>query len=221
MSHIHDPACPINLKSVDLNLLVAFDALIAERNVSRAADKLGMTQSALSHALRRLRIVFGDPLLNRSARGMEPTERALALHQPVRDALADIHSILSSKIAFDPATVTRTFRLSMSDAMSIEALPLIVRRLRKQAPNISLLVTTSGPREACARIENDQVEIAIGVFPQLSKGLLDRELYRDKLVCVADKSHPLLKRGRMDEQAYLTCPHVTVAPNSDFGRSAR
>jgi DNA-binding transcriptional LysR family regulator len=101
--------------------------------------------------------------------------------------------------------------------MSVEALPLIVRRLRKQAPNISLLVTTCGPREACARIENDQVEVAIGVFPQLSRGLLDRELYRDKLVCVADKRHPLLKRGRMTEQAYLACPHVTVAPNLDSG----
>lgn len=207
----------MNLKSIDLNLLVAFDALVSARNVSRAADQLGMTQSAASHALRRLRVVFGDPLLNRGPRGMEPTERALALHQPVRDALADIHSILSSNVAFDPATVTRTFRLSMSDAMSIEALPLIVRRLRRQAPNISLLVTTCGPREACARIENDQVEMAIGVFPQLPRGLLDRELYRDKLVCVADRNHPLLKRGRMDEQAYLSCPHVTVAPNLDSG----
>lgn len=207
----------MNLKTVDLNLLVAFDALVSERNVSRAAEKLGMTQSALSHALRRLRVVFGDPLLNRGPRGMEPTERALALRQPVNDALAGIHSILSSKIVFDPASEARTFRLSMSDAMSVEALPLIVRRLRKQAPNINLFVSTCGPRESCARIENDEVEMAIGVFPQLPKGLVDRELYRDKLVCVADKNHPSLKRGRMDEQAYLACPHVTVAPNLDSG----
>lgn len=207
----------MNLRTIDLNLLVAFDALLSERNVSRAADKLGMTQSALSHALRRLRVVFGDPLLKRGPRGMEPTDRALALRQPLKDALADIHSMLSSRIVFDPASTSRTFRLSMSDAMSVEALPLIMRRLRKQAPNIDLLVTTHSRREVYARIENDDVEMAIGVFPQLPEGLLNRELYRDELLCVADKNHPLLRRGRMDEQAYLACPHVTVAPNLDSG----
>lgn len=207
----------MNLRTIDLNLLVAFDALLSERNVSRAADKLGMTQSALSHALRRLRVVFGDPLLKRGPRGMEPTDRALALRQPLKDALADIHSMLSSRIVFDPASTSRTFRLSMSDAMSVEALPLIMRRLRKQAPNIDLLVTTHSRREVYARIENDDVEMAIGVFPQLPEGLLNRELYRDELLCVADKNHPLLRRGRMDEQAYLACPHVTVAPNLESG----
>jgi DNA-binding transcriptional LysR family regulator len=207
----------MNLKSVDLNLLVSFDALVSERNVSRAAEKLGMTQSALSHALKRLRVTFGDPLMRRGPRGMEPTERALSLRQPVKDVLADIHSIISTKIGFDPTTTRRTFKLSMSDAMSVEALPLIVRLLRKQAPNVDLLVTTSGPRDACARIDDDDVEMAIGVFPHLPAGLLDRELYRDNLVCVADKDHPLLKRGRMDEKSYLACPHVTVAPNLDSG----
>lgn len=207
----------MNLRTVDLNLLVALDALLSECNVSRAAEKLGMTQSALSHALRRLRVVFGDPLFRRGPRGMEPTDRALALRQPLEDALADIHSLLSSRIVFDPATTTRTFRLSMSDAMSVEALPLIVRRLRRQAPGIDLRVTTWSRREACARIENDQVDIAIGAFPQRPEGLLQRELYRDELVCVADKNHPLLKQGRMSEQAYLACPHVTVAPNLDSG----
>ena len=207
----------MNLKSVDLNLLVSFDALVSERNVSRAAEKLGMTQSALSHALKRLRATFGDPLMRRGPRGMEPTERALSLRQPVKTVLADIHSIISTKIVFDPTTTRRTFKLSMSDAMSVEALPLIVRCLRKQAPNVDLLVTTSGPRDACARIDDDDVEMAIGVFPHLPASLLDRELYRDNLVCVADKDHPLLKRGRMDEKSYLACPHVTVAPNLDSG----
>ena len=105
----------------------------------------------------------------------------------------------------------------MSDAMSVEALPLIVRKLRKTAPNIDLLVTSSGPRDACARIINDEVEIAIGVFPHVPPELLRRELYRDQLVCVADKNHPLLTHGRMDEKSYLSSPHVTVAPNLDSG----
>lgn len=216
MNYIHI-APAMNLKSVDLNLLVSFDALISERNVSRAAEKLGMTQSALSHALKRLRVVFGDPLLRRGPRGMEATERALSLREPVKAVLAEIHSIVSTKIVFDPATTRRTFKLSMSDAMNVEALPLIVRNLRKTAPNIDLLVTTSGPREACARILNDEVELAIGVFPHVPAEVMRRELYRDVLVCVADKNNPRLKRGRMDQESYLASPHVTVAPNLDSG----
>ena len=190
---------------------------MSERSVSRAAAKLGITQSALSHALKRLRIMFGDALMRRGPRGMEPTERALSLQQPTKGILANIHSIISTKLAFDPATTKRTFKLSMSDAMSVEALPLIVRKLRKYAPNIDLLVTSSGPKDACARIINDEVEIAIGVFPHVQPELLRRELYRDELICVADKNNPLLRRGRMDEKSYLASPHVTVAPNLDSG----
>lgn len=207
----------MNLKSVDLNLLVSFDALVSERNVSRAAEKIGVTQSALSHALKRLRAMFGDPLLRRGPRGMEPTERALSLREPVKAVLAEIQSIVSTRMIFDPATTQRTFKLSMSDAMNVEALPLIVRSLRKVAPNIDLLVTTSGPRDACARVLNDEVEIAIGVFPHVPAGLKRRELYRDELVCVADKNNPRLRRGRMAEAAYLASPQVTVAPNLDSG----
>ncbi len=207
----------MNLKSIDLNLLVRFDALLSERNVSLAATRLGMTQSAMSHALRRLRVLFGDPLLRRGPRGMEPTDRALLLQPGVRDALADIHSIINTKTVFDPATARRTFKLSMSDAMSVETLPLIVRRLREQAAHIDVVVTSCGPRDASERIINNDIEMAIGVFPQLPGELLHRELYRDNLVCVADKKHPLLKRGRMDEKSYFSCPHVTVAPNLDPG----
>jgi DNA-binding transcriptional LysR family regulator len=105
----------------------------------------------------------------------------------------------------------------MSDAMNVETLPLIVRDLRKAAPNIDLLVTTSGPREACVRLLNDEVELAIGVFPHVPAEILRRELYRDILVCVADKNNPRLKGGRMDEKSYLESPHVTVAPNLDSG----
>jgi DNA-binding transcriptional LysR family regulator len=207
----------MNLRSVDLNLLVALEALLSECNVSRAAGKLGVTQSTLSHALQRLRTVFDDPLLKRGSKGMEPTERALAVRQPLKLALADIQSMLNSNAAFQPATASRAFRLSMSDAMSVEALPSIVRLLRKLSPNISLLVTTNSRRETYARIENDEIDLAIGAFPQLPRGLISKELYKDEMVCVADKKHPLLKRGRMDLKAYLASPHVTVAPNRDSG----
>ena len=207
----------MNLRTIDLNLLLALDVLLTERNVSRAAARLGMTQSALSHALKRLRVAFDDPLLRRGSRGMEPTERALSLHEPVKAVLAEIHSLVSTRIVFNPAVTRRTFKLSMSDAMSVEALPQIVRELRRSAPNIDLRVTTSGPREACARILDDEVELAIGVFPHVPAGISRRELYRDVLVCVADKYNPRLRNGRMDERSYLASPHVTVAPNLNSG----
>ena len=118
---------------------------------------------------------------------MQPTGRALSLHPGVQSVLADIRSIVSTGNVFDPATTTRTFRLSMSDAMSVEALPFIVRRIRREAPNLDLVISTSGPQESCRRIADDEIDLAIGVFPHVPKELSSRELYRDTLICVADK----------------------------------
>ncbi|MFZ5693628.1 MAG: LysR family transcriptional regulator [Pseudomonadota bacterium] len=207
----------MNLRNIDLNLLVAFDALIAERSASRAADKLGVTQPAVSHALKRLRHLFKDDLLVRGAHGLQPTGRALSLHPQVQSVLADIRSIVSTGTEFDPATTQRTFRLSMSDAMSVEALPAIVRRIRRDAPNIDLVISTSGPQESCSRIADDAIDLAIGVFPHVPKELFSRELYRDTLICVADRKNRRLKNGRMTLEAYLESPHVTVARHRDTG----
>jgi len=207
----------MDLRKVDLNLLVAFDALMATSNVSAAARKLGVTQPALSHALKRLRVLFDDMLLIRGPRGMQPTLRALALHTPVKAALSDVQSILSSTTTFDPKTTRRTFRLSMSDAMSVEALPSIVRRIRRDAPHVDLLISTGGPKESCQRIIDDDLDLAIGVYPHVPDDVLSRELYRDTLICIADKHNTRLKNGRMVLKAYLESPHVTVAPNRDSG----
>jgi DNA-binding transcriptional LysR family regulator len=207
----------MNLNTIDLNLLVAFDALVSERSVSRAAERLGVTQPAVSHALKRLRHLFKDELFTRGPHGMQPTGRALSLHPSVQSVLADIRSIVSTGNHFDPATTSRTFRLSMSDAMSVEALPHIVRRIRSEAPNIDLVIGTSGPQESCRRIADDEIDLAIGVFPHVPKDFRSRELYRDTLVCVADRRNERLKDGRMDLQAYLDSPHATVARHRDNG----
>lgn len=207
----------MNLNTIDLNLLVAFDVLISECSVSRAAQKMSVTQPAASHALKRLRYMLKDELLFRGPRGMQPTPRALSLHPLVQSVLANVHSILSSTIAFDPAQTRRTFRLSMSDAMSVEALPQIVQRIRAEAPQVDLVISTSGPQESCQRIADDKIDLAIGVYPHVPKNLLSRELYRDTLICVADKRNKKLKNGRLDLKSYLESPHVTVAPNRDTG----
>lgn len=207
----------MNLNAIDLNLLVAFDVLISECSVSRAAQKMSVTQPAASHALKRLRYMLKDELLFRGSRGMQPTPRALSLHPLVQSVLANVHSILSSTIAFDPARTQRTFRLSMSDAMSVEALPQIVQRIRREAPQVDLVISASGPQESCQNIADDKIDLAIGVYPHVPKTLLSRELYRDTLICVADKRNKKLKNGRLDLKSYLESPHVTVAPNRDTG----
>lgn len=207
----------MNLRSIDLNLLVAFDALVSERSATRAANALGVTQPAVSHALKRLRHLFKDDLLVRGPHGMQPTGRALSLHPHVQSVLADIRSIISTGAEFDPATTQRTFRLSMSDAMSVEALPLIVRRIRRDAPNLDVVISASGPQESCRRIADDDIDLAIGVFPHVPKDLLSRELYRDTLICIADKRNQRLNGGVMSLQAYLDSPHVTVARDRDTG----
>jgi DNA-binding transcriptional LysR family regulator len=101
--------------------------------------------------------------------------------------------------------------------MSVEALPSIARRIRREAPNIDLAISTSGPQESCRRIADDEIDLAIGVIPHVPKDLASREFYRDTLICVADKRNKRLKKGRMDLQDYLDSPHVTVARDGDTG----
>src|SRR5580692_1429812 len=129
-----------NLSSVDLNLLVAFDSLMAERNVTRAAERNGLTQPAVSKALNRLRYLFDDPLFVRRDRAMEPTARALELAGPIRGALADISRTLTLPATFDPATVRATVKIATMDLYHTNLLPALIRHLRRHAPGVDLQV---------------------------------------------------------------------------------
>jgi DNA-binding transcriptional LysR family regulator len=207
----------MDLSRIDLNLLVTFDILVSECSVSRTAERLNVTQPAVSHALKRLRTLLDDEVLARRPRGLQPTARAVSLHPLVKAVLADVHSLLSTTAAFDPATTRRTLRLSMSDAMSVDALPSIARRIRRDAPGLDLVVGTSGPQESCRRIADDEIDLAVGVFPHVPKDLLSRALYRDTLICIADRRNNRLRNGRLDLKAYLEAPHVMVARDRDTG----
>ncbi|WP_168197876.1 LysR family transcriptional regulator [Pseudolabrys sp. FHR47] len=207
----------MNLRQVDLNLLTTFEELMTQRSVSHVAERLGVTQPAISHSLNKLRLLFGDQLLVRGPGGMQPTARAIALYPQVREALASIHSLLSTTILFDPAHSERTFRISMTDAVIVEALPFIIRRIRQSAPNINLTITASVAQDDTQRLNDDKVDLAIGVFPHVEANLISRELYRDTIVCIADKNNKLLKNGRLDLSSYLSSPHITVGPDHDTG----
>src|SRR5882672_9695476 len=144
-----------NLRSVDLNLLVAFDALMGERHVTRAAARNGLSQPAVSKALNRLRGLFDDPLFVRRDRGMEPTARALELAGPIHGALADISRTLTLPAAFEPATVKATVKIATIDLYHTKLLPSLVRQLRQQAPGVDLQVRAND----CSQLQIDAGQI--------------------------------------------------------------
>jgi len=201
----------IDLSRVDLNLLVVFDALMTERQVTRAAAQVRLTQPAVSHALRRLRHLFEDELFTRGPGGMQPTRRAHDLHVPVRAALAHVRAALGSQSSFDPLTVQRRFRLAMTEVMTLELLPRLISLVRARAPGVDLVILGSGAGEAGDMVADGTADIGLGVLPQLGDGLLSQQLYTDALACVVDRRHPRLRDGKLGIEEYLAAAHVTVA----------
>jgi DNA-binding transcriptional LysR family regulator len=154
----------VHLARLDLNLLVAFDALIAAGSVTRAAAKTGVGQSAMSHSLGRLRALFGDELLTRAADGMRPTPRALALIEPVRTALAQIQALTAPKIDFHPATAELIFRIGLPDSMEVLLMPSLLAYLRQHAPGIRLRLHAVGdPAQVLEELDADRLDMAIGI----------------------------------------------------------
>jgi DNA-binding transcriptional LysR family regulator len=240
MSTIHevgetDPAeraLPERLARLDLNLLVAFDALAREQNVTRAAERLGVTQSAVSHALRRLRALFHDPLLVRGSGGMVLTPRAEALVMPLRSGLSAVDRALAQSEPFAPATARRTFRLASPDLFDVLAVPLVLARVRGEAPGIDIVVATLDERRRVQLLESGEVDVVI--TPRVEEvrssasdldraGLVRRVLFRDGFSCFLRADHPALgpKRGRRGAAPVLTLEvfaslsHALVSPRGE------
>jgi len=201
------------LSAIDLNLLVAFDALISERHVSRAAQKLGRSQSALSHALARLRDLFQDELFVRSQQSMQATQRALELAMPIRAALDRIDLAIHSNPAFDPAEVKRTFTLGMSDYTAFLFLPRLICHIRRVAPGIKLLVRHANRDEGSRWVLSGEIDLALGNFAKTSTRLHRHVLYEEQLVCVSWQGHTALSPPTLDD--YLTLPHLLVSINGE------
>src|SRR5258708_3862496 len=152
----------VNLGRIDLNLLVHLDALLAEKSVTRAAARVGIGQSAMSHNLARLRELFGDELLTRSADGMRLTPRAVTLLEPVRTMLAQVEALMSREKAFDPATAVRTFRFALSDSMEVLIMPALLARMREVAPGIHLRLANFDASRLLDELDADEMDLAIG-----------------------------------------------------------
>jgi len=201
---------PRNLRSVDLNLLVMFDALMAERHVTRAAARAAMSQPAMSNALTRLRALFKDDLLVRTAHGMEPTPRALELAESVHQILAQTGRLLESDAQFDPATSQRVFTIRMSDLVGSLLLPGVMARLGEVAPGVSLDVLHIAPERSVRALEEDRLDFAVSFELAHGRAIASEALLADRMVCAMRAGHPLA-RGRLTLKRFLQARHLRVA----------
>ncbi|MEB0107148.1 LysR family transcriptional regulator [Pseudomonas sp. MH9.3] len=197
-----------DLRRIDLNLLVILDALLSEQHVTRAAERLHLSQPAVSHALARLRDLLGDPLLVRQGGALVATARALELAAPLAEALAQVQALLAPN-RFDPATAKRRFRVAMSDYGAAIFLPPLVRTLRRQAPGIDLQVVQASREGMVDGVLNGDLDLAAGVFPDLPAELRTTPLFEEHYTCLVDRDS-LPDSGVLDLPTYLSRPHVLL-----------
>ncbi len=200
----------VNLRGVDLNLLVVLDALLRERHVTRAARVVGLSQPAMSSALARLRLVFKDELLIRTATGMQPTSRAEALIEPVRQAIGQIERVLASDQGFDAEKSVRRFVLRLSDLLSYLLLPSLMEQVAQSAPGVSLDVKHLSPPQTIDAIERDEIDVAVSMGLEHT-GTVKREvLFADRMVAMMRSTNPLTT-GKITLKRLLTTRHLKVS----------
>lgn len=209
----------MNLQAIDLNLLLAFEALMDERHVTRAARRVGLSQPAMSNALTRLRRTFDDPLLVRTPSGMTPTPAAQALIEAVRAALSQLRRAIEEKPAFDPAASSRSFHVLTSDYAEIVLLAKLVGSLREQAGGVSIRVhrppNVFQPPTRTAL--SDSFDLAIGFFPDalsLDASVRSEVLFEEDNVCIASANHPSIK-SRISIRQYAAARHAAVFYKSE------
>ena len=198
----------MNISKIDLNLLVYLDVLLRERNVTRAAEELGISQPAMSNSLRRLRALFNDPVLVRTSDGMTPTERALELQPLVRNVLAAAELAVLPKTVFDPSESERIFRIMASDYTEATLLPKLLQRLSLEAPAVRLDIMT--PSDVSFHdVERGKVDLVINRFDSLPQSFHQIHLWDDSFSCVLRADNPIIKNWNLD--AYLQAKHVWVS----------
>ncbi len=215
----------VNLRTFDLNLLRVFEAIFHSRSVSAAAEKLNMSQPAVSNALNRLRRDFDDPLFVRTNRGMEPTPRAEQIASYVNNGLTSIRSGLASGATFDPAVSERRFTLLMTDVGELTHLPLTLATLSKAAPNIDISVMEYGLQSYADLLESGAVDLAVGRI-QLGDNFSREFIHTSPFVVLLSKQNDLLsfdKHGApfITMKDYLRAPHILVEPRGASGDPIR
>ena len=202
-----------NLANVDLNLLVAFDALATERSVTRAAARIGVRQSAMSHTLARLRTLFADELFTRAPDGIRPTPRALALLEPIQAVLGQIQALTSPSAAFVPETVEKTFRIGLPDSVEVLLMPRLLAYLQRHAPGIRLrLQVTAEAALLLDDLDADRIDMAFGIGG-IQQG---RDHHKQRSLLVGDylcmfNSTLVGVRPPISLEDYVRLPHVLTS----------
>lgn len=203
----------MRLDQFDLNLLIAFDVLIAERSVTRAAERLNLTQSAMSAALKRLRESFADDILVQHGKRMVPTAAALSLAPQVSAALLNMRGILASGMRFDPARSQRTFRIVASDYITTVLIGPALRMLHKEAPDVRIEINL--PRsEILDQLEDGEIDLLISPEQFLSPHHPRQLLFEERHVVVGCSTNPVMRR-RLDSEAYFASGHVATSVSRD------
>jgi DNA-binding transcriptional LysR family regulator len=205
----------MELASVDLNLLPVLAALLETESVTLAAERLGLSTSATSHALGRLRDQLGDPLLVRAGRRLVPTPRATAILPRVTAAMAANRAVFAVAESLDPATLARTFRLQTTDHVSLVLGPALDRALREQAPDVDLYLLPIAP-DVSPLLRDGSIDAAVGVFPDAAPELRRRALFDDHFVCLVREDHPVVGET-LDLETWLSLPHMLVSPRGRDG----
>ena len=203
----------MNISAINLNLLVAFDALFEELSVTRAARRAGVTQPAMSNTLAQLRELFDDALFVRHRTGLNPTARAKELAEPIRKGLALLQNALSGS-SFDPATSERRFVIAASDYVELVLLPALLRRLAKEAPRVRLALRPWGLHEAPPELARGEVDLMLGFYGKLPPHHYEQTLFDDEYVCVVRRRHPSVK-SKLTLAQYLQLSHVLVSAKAD------
>lgn len=202
-----------HLRNVDLNLLLVLHALLGERHVSRAAARLGLSQSATSHALGRLRELYGDPLLVRRGRALALTPRAQRLLPQLERGLGELSAVISEEPAFEPHSSRQSYNVGTSDYAQVVLLQPLLARLAQEAPGVALSV--NGSPHLVDLLESGEIDLAITPGP-IPRSLSSRVLFSDDFVCMV-KRRGQLARGKLTLPRYLALPHVVVAPTGTPG----
>lgn len=201
----------MELKDLDLNLLVIFQQLLQERRVSAVAVNLGLTQPTVSNALNRLRRQLGDELFLRTSKGMEPTAYAMQLAEPISYALSALQETLNQRTRFEPGSSQRKFIVGMSDIGEIYFLPKLMELLGEIAPGISLATIRTTGANLADDMESGRIDLAIGWLPHLKSGFFQRRLFVQDHVCMFRRGHPLDKTSRLTRKGFEAAEHVLVS----------
>lgn len=206
----------MNLAELDLNLLVAFEAMLEERSVTKAARRVGMGQPSMSEALGRLRALFRDELFVRASGAMQPTPKALRIAPGVQAALHQLRATLGEQVPFDPSGARQAFTVAATDYASLVLLPTVAARLRDEAPQVDMHVLGYEKSGVGAMLARGEADVALGVFPQPPGEAVSVPLFEERFVGVARRGHPALQGGASpDAAAFAALPHALVTVRQD------